>query len=168
LAFFGHFVNLLAQARKHFQTEVLATNFQLLRFLVNYSNEIERHQAAILFLGLAGFYRDFCAQAWDEHNVPTYSCWAEELSLDDFVLGQLVGPNPRIEKNDALNHLVNAARPQVVGLLTQLFGDVSSLFVSLWKTGTNSVNKEDDDGDEDESLTDDEMLNYATPEKVDA
>jgi len=33
-----------------------------------------------------------------EDDAPTYSYWAEELSLDDCVLGQLVGPDPRIEK----------------------------------------------------------------------
>jgi len=72
-----------------------------------------------------------------------------------------------------LNHLVNAARPQVVSLLEQFFGNVNSLFVSLWRTGTDSVNEEDDDGneedddgDEDERLTDAEILNDDTPEKV--
>jgi hypothetical protein len=141
--------------------------------IANYSNEIERHRTAVLLLGLAGLYRDFCALAWEERDPPTYSYWAEELNLDDFVLGQLVGPDPRIKKKDALNHLVNAARPQVVSLLEQFFGNVNSLFVSLWRTGTDSVNEEDDDGneedddgDEDERLSDAEILNDDTPEKV--
>jgi hypothetical protein len=132
----------------------------------SYSNEIERHRVAVLFLGLAGFYRDFCSLAWDERNAPTYSYWTEELNLDDFVLGQLVGTDRAIEKNDALNHLVNAARPQVVSLLMQLFGNVSSLFVALWRTGADSVSHEDDDCDGDGRLTDDEILNDATPDKV--
>jgi hypothetical protein len=134
----------------------------------SYSNEIERHRVALLFLGLAGLYRDFCSLAWDERDAPTYSYWAEELNLNDFVLGQLVGPDARIEKNDALNHLVNAARPQVMSLLTQLFGDVNSLFVALWRTGADSVNHEEDDCEEDTRLTDEEILNDATPEKVEA
>jgi hypothetical protein len=48
----------------------------------------------------------------------------------------------------------------------QLFGDVSSLFVALWKTAEDSVCEENDDCDGDQSLTDDEILNDATPEKV--
>jgi hypothetical protein len=136
--------------------------------IANYSNEIERHRAAILFLGLAGLYRDFCALAWDERDPPTYSYWAEELNLDDFVLGQLTGPDPCVEKSHALNHLVNAARPKVVELLRQLVGDVNSQFVSLWRAGPDGENEKDDDCDGNDSLTDYEILNDATPEKVTA
>lgn len=132
----------------------------------NYSNEIERHRAAVLFFGLAGLYRDFCSLAWEERDAPTYSYWAEQLNLDDFVLGQLVGPDPGIKKKDALNHVVNAARPQVMTLLTQIFVNVDSLFVALWRAGPDSANEEDDDCDEDELLTDAEILNDATPEKL--
>jgi hypothetical protein len=53
-----------------------------------------------------------------------------------------------------------------VNLLKQCFGNVNSLFVSLWRTGTDRVDKEDDDGNEDERVTDDEILNDAPPEKV--
>jgi len=134
--------------------------------IANYSNELERHRVAVLFLGLAGLYRDYCALAWDERDAPTYSFWAGELSLDDFVLGQLIGPDPHIKKKDALNHLVYAARPEVVGLLMQLFGDVNSLFVSLWRAGPESVNEGNDDCDEVDRLSDDEILNDATPEKL--
>lgn len=134
--------------------------------IASYSNEMERHRVAVLFLGLAGLYRDYCALAWEERDAPTYSYWAEHLSLDDFVLGQLVGPDRRIGKKDALNHLVNAARPQVVRLLMHLFGDINSLFVSLWKAGPDSQNERDDDCNADERLTDGEILSDATPEKV--
>jgi hypothetical protein len=133
--------------------------------IANYSNEIERHRVAILFLGLAGLYHDFCSLAWDEQDPPAYSYWAEELCLEDFVIGQLIGENPRVEEEDALNHLVNAARPEVVRLLTQLFGDINSLFVSLWRAGPESAN-EDGDSDEGQNLSDDEILNDATPAKV--
>jgi hypothetical protein len=102
-----------------------------------------------------------------EDDAPTYSYGAEELSRDDFVLGQLVGPDPRIEKDDALNHLVNAARrPQVVKLITQFFGNVNSLFVSLWRAGPDSANEKDDDCDGEERLDDDEILNDASPAKL--
>ena len=132
--------------------------------LANYSNELERHRVAVLFLGLAGLYRDFCSMAWDESDAPTYSYWAEELNLDDFVLEQLVGPGSRTEGNGALNDLVNATRPQVVRMLTQFFGNVNPLFVSLWRAGPSSTNEEDDNCDG--VLTDDEILNDATPEKL--
>jgi hypothetical protein len=132
--------------------------------LANYSNEIERHRAAVLLLGLAGLYRDFCALAWEERDPPTYSYWAEELGIDGFVLGQLVGLDPHIERKEALNHLVNAARPQVLELLTQIFGNVNSLFVSLWRAGPVSTSEEDNDCDG--VLTDDEILNDATPERL--
>lgn len=133
--------------------------------IASYSNEIERHRAAVLFLGLAGLYRDFCSVAWEEHDGPYYSYWAAELSLDDFVLGQLVGPDPDIKENSALNQLVNAARPQVVGLLMQLFDNTNSLFISLWKAGPKNASEEYDCG-EGERLTDDEILNEATAEKL--
>jgi hypothetical protein len=132
----------------------------------DYSNEIERHRVAVLFLGLAGLYRDFCSVAWDERDAPYYSHWAEGLSLDDFVLGQLVGPDPGIEESSALNQLVNAARPQVVRLLRQLFGNTNSLFISLWRAGPANANEGYDDCDGAKSLTDDEILNDATPEKL--
>jgi hypothetical protein len=134
--------------------------------IANYSNEIERHRVAILFLGLAGLYHDLCALAWDERAPPTYSYWAEELALEDFVVGQLVGEDPCIEEKDALNHLVNAARPEVVRLLIQLFGDIDSLFVSLWRAGPEGANQKDQDSDDGEKLSDYEILNDATPEKV--
>ncbi len=132
----------------------------------SYSNEIERHRIAILLFGLAGFYRDFCSLAWDERDKPTYSYWSGELELDGFVLGQLVGPEPGIDSDDALNHLVNAARPEVVVLLTQVFGNVNSVFVALWKAGPNDSSEENDDCDGRESLTDGEILNEITPEKL--
>jgi hypothetical protein len=134
--------------------------------IASYANEIERHRIAVLFLGLAGFYRDYCSLAWDEHAAPTYRYWAEHLNLDDFVLGQLVGSAPRIQQKDALNHLVNAARPRVMGLLMQLFGNVTSLFVSLWRTDAEGASEGDDGCNADESLTDGEILSEATPEKV--
>jgi hypothetical protein len=111
-------------------------------------------------------YRDFCALAWDERDEPTYSYWAEELSLEAFVLGQLVGPDPGIEADHALNHLVNAARSQVLELLLQLFGNVNSLFVSLWRAGPDTVNDEAAEIDGDIGLTDDQILNNVTPEKL--
>lgn len=134
--------------------------------MANYSDEIQRHRVGILFLALAGLYRDFCAMAWDERNEPTYSYWGGELSLEAFVLGQLVGPDPGIEEDDALNHLVNAARSQVLESLMQLFGGINSLFVSLWRAGPDNVNDEAADLEEDIALTDDEILNDATPEKL--
>jgi hypothetical protein len=48
----------------------------------------------------------------------------------------------------------------------QLFGCVDSLFVALWRTGRESTNAEDDEFDGGERLTDDEILNDATPEKL--
>ena len=133
--------------------------------IASYSNEIERHRVAVLFLGFAGLYRDFCSVAWEESDAPYYSYWSGELGLDDFVLGQLIGPDPDIEENSALNQLVNASRPQVVGLLKQLFGNTNSLFISLWKAGPKNV-IEGYGCDKGERLTDDEILNDATAEKL--
>jgi hypothetical protein len=129
-----------------------------------YINEIKRHRVAILFLGLGGLYRDFCSLAWDEADEPTYSCWAETLELDHFVLGQLIGSDPCVEESDALNHLLNAARPQVMELLMRLFGDKNSLFVSLCNAGPK-IWDEDHETCEG-SPTDEEILNDVTPEKL--
>jgi hypothetical protein len=76
----------------------------------------------------------------------------------------MVGPDSQVEEEDALNHLVNAARPEVVGLLMTLFGDVTSAFLSLWKAGPDRVCTDVDD-DQSEELTDCEIMNDATPEK---
>jgi hypothetical protein len=133
--------------------------------LANYSNGLERHRAAILFLGLAGFYQDFCALAWDERDAPSYSDWAEELDLDDFVLGQIVGPDACANRG-ALNRLVNAARPRTVSLLTELFGNVNHLFCAMWRAGPDNPNEEDDECDGGEKLTDDQILNDPTPGKL--
>ena len=42
----------------------------------------------------------------------------------------------------------------------RLFDNVNSLFVSLWRAGPDSANAGDD------RLTDDEILNDATPERL--
>jgi len=66
--------------------------------LADYSNELERHEAMINFMALGGFYREFCALAWQERDGPMYSFWAEEWELDDFVIGQLVGRDPAVNR----------------------------------------------------------------------
>jgi hypothetical protein len=131
--------------------------------IANYSNEIEHHRIAILFLGLAGFYRDFCSIAWEEDDSPI-SLLNNGLDLNEFILGQLVGPDPGIEEEDALNHLVSASRPEVVRLLIQIVGSVDQLFVSPWRTEPGTANEDGDDSDR--VLADDEILNDATPEKL--
>ena len=119
----------------------------------DYANQVERHEVLLLFLALGGFYRDFCALAWEERAEPMYSYWAEELELDAFVLGQLVGPEPRLDSHAALNILVSRARPKLSGLLEKVFDGNDLLFCALWRTC---------EGD----LTDDEILNEPTPDKM--
>jgi len=132
--------------------------------LVAYSNEIERHEAAILFLALVGLYRDFCAIAWEERANPTYSSWTDCLELNHFVIGQLVGRDPNTDGEEALDHLVARVRPKLVCALQQVFGSQNALFVSLWRTNEWIPPDDDPEGSEREP-TDDEILNDWTPDK---
>jgi hypothetical protein len=96
----------------------------------------------------------------------------QRILLSDNQLEKILASRRR----NALNHLLNTARPAVVRLgetahyemvsgKLQLFGDINSLFVSLWRAGPESTN-EDGDSDESENLSDDQILNDTKPEKV--
>jgi hypothetical protein len=134
----------------------------------HYSNEIERHEALIMFLALAGFYHDFCAMAWEERDEPMYSYWAEEVGLSNFILGQLVGREHNLEEDEALKVLVSRARPKVVEWLRQVHAGPDKLFCSLWRTNDWDTGA-DEDGEEHEcELTDDQILNDLTADKMSA
>jgi hypothetical protein len=67
--------------------------------IANYSNEIERHRIAILFLGLAGFYRDFCSIAWEEDDSPTERPDVAVFAVSNFLSNRavvLLGPFERL------------------------------------------------------------------------
>ena len=121
--------------------------------LANYDNEVEPYEVRLLFLALGGFYRDFCALACEERSEPVYSYWAEELNLDSFVLGQILGREPDLDSSEALNLLVNRARPRLATLLETVFDGNDLLLCSLCRTY-------------DDDLSDDETLNDPTPDQM--
>ena len=108
--------------------------------LTRYANELQRHVVVVRFLVLGGLFRDFCALAWDERDDPWYSDWAGSLELQDFVIGQLVGPDSNVEDADSgLNHVICKSRPEIVRALIEVFGDEEELFASLWRINETVV-----------------------------
>jgi hypothetical protein len=145
--------------------------------LATYRNERERCQVAIRLLALAGLYHDFCAVAWEEYQEPQYVEWAEGLGIGPFRVGQLVGGDRLWDTADdddatfaqALEHLVNEERQRVLASLREGYGDVSGLFVSLWRSRTASADagsESDGEGGAGDAESDDEILNDVTTEKL--
>lgn len=80
---------------------------------------------------------------------PRYTDWADSLELQDFVIGQLVGPEPAIEDaRSGLTHLICESRPEIVRALVKVFGDQTHLFASLWRINETAVEPADNDEDE--------------------
>jgi hypothetical protein len=59
--------------------------------LADYSNEMERYEAAIRFIAFAGFYKDWQAQTEECDRAFNYGEILADLNLTSFRLGQLIG-----------------------------------------------------------------------------
>ena len=96
--------------------------------LTRYSTEIERHVVLCRLLVLGGVYLDFCDVASDESSYKDYETFAMGMKLDAFVLGRLYeqlaghGKNDDVEMCDAMDEIVEAQRPAVVGAIWKGFG----------------------------------------------
>jgi hypothetical protein len=118
----------------------------------NYSNELERCEAAINFIAFAEFYRDWTAMVADEeHRDCGYDGLPTALDLSSFRVGQLIGRHPDfLERADcdecgdwdtdgplfraALFHLERNARPKIVSALQRHYGGPGGFFVALWNS----------------------------------
>ncbi|HEY9604897.1 MAG TPA: tetratricopeptide repeat protein [Allocoleopsis sp.] len=113
--------------------------------LATYSTAMERNQAIIRFLALAGFYIEFCNVAWEELLEPNYYGWAktlkfshydaahcylEELTSFGFYKSYFDYDNSELDDRNFEN-LVNNAREEVLYALLDGFENISRLFDSL-------------------------------------
>jgi hypothetical protein len=118
----------------------------------NYSNELERCEAAINLIAFAEFYRDWKAMVEDaSYRAFGSGDLPNVLNLSPFRLGLLIGQQPdflqQVACDDdldwdsdsdlfraALSHLEREARPRIVSALEQYHGGQSGLFVALWNS----------------------------------
>jgi 5-methylcytosine-specific restriction protein B len=149
--------------------------------LARFSTETERCQVIIRFLALAGFYLEFCKVAWKENVKANYYSWVEALGFIHYYAihhyaEELVSSDSDWEsfKDDdyqlddsVFEKLADSVRPEVLSALLDGFGNISMLFISLWRTNTPEIGGDDEPDDCYE--TDDEILNYSlTPQKATA
>jgi hypothetical protein len=61
--------------------------------LANYDSELSRCEVAIRFIALAGIYRNFCEQAFEESGSTRslYYDWSGQFEVPSFRIGQLIG-----------------------------------------------------------------------------
>ncbi len=119
--------------------------------LTDYSNELERCEAAVRFIAFAGFYKDWLAQVEECDRVFDYEEVSTALNLTPFRLGQLIGrhsdflddsnfdPCTSLSSEEQLLrraafHLELEARPAIVTALMAHYGGISGLFVALWNS----------------------------------
>lgn len=95
--------------------------------------------------------RDFCYLAFDEYTEPEYDCWIcvppyDEAGVLESRLGQIVGEAAETDDEyldrsalvaNVVPGLIEAERGTVAQALVKGFGNISSLFVSLWRSKDN-------------------------------
>jgi tetratricopeptide (TPR) repeat protein len=122
--------------------------------LATYSinDELERSQVVIRFLALADFYLEFCSVAWEESHEPNYRLWADTLEIIHYNAKELISSNydstfyddDEYElDDDDLKKLADNVRLEVLSALIESFGNISVLFVSLWRS---NLREADEDG----------------------
>lgn len=149
--------------------------------LATYSTETERCQVVIRFWALAGFYLEFCSLAWKEKVKANYYSWVEALGFIHYYaihhyVEEVVSSDSNWEyfKDDdyqlddsVLQKLAYSVRPEVLSALLDGVGNISMLFVSLWRSNTPEIGEDDEPDDCYE--TDDEILkDNLTPQKITA
>lgn len=145
----------------------------LARFgLANYSTSLERVIVDIRLMTLGSIYLDWCAVAHEERHDDTPTYWLGETEISFVHLGQLVGPDSDLGDEDqvenAVHALIGRERPLVLRSLLDGFGDVSGLFVSLWRSAMADESNRtlDDDEDQEPTPTDRDVLNDVTEENL--
>ncbi len=116
--------------------------------LTRYTGQADRLRVYIRFLALGAIYRDFCYLAFDEYTEPEYGDWIcdppyDEVGILEFRLGQIVGEAAEsdeeyVERSTLIANvvpgLIGEERGTVAQGLVKGFGNISSLFVSLWRS----------------------------------
>ncbi len=122
--------------------------------LATYSinDELERSQVVIRFLALADFYLEFCSVAWEESHEPNYRLWADTLEIIHYDAKELISSDSDSTfydddeyelDDDDLKKLADNVRVEVLYALLESFGNISVLFVSLWRS---NLRETDEDG----------------------
>ena len=109
------------------------------------------------FLALAGLFADFYEMAFSDGFEPQYLHLSGGLEITPFRLGQLVGEDSEwtFEEEDLdslLQSLANDFRKEIYPALVAGFGDLSLLFISLWKSNPDACNIDYGDDEEDDNL----------------
>ena len=140
--------------------------------LATFSTETERCQVIIRFLALAGFYLEFCKVAWKENVKANYSSWVEALGFIHYYAihhyaEELVSSDSDWESfkdhdyqldDSVFEKLADSIRQEVLSALLDGFGNISMLFISLWRSNTPEIGEDDEPDDSYE--TENEILNY--------
>ena len=117
--------------------------------LADYSNELERQRTLIRLMALGVIYGEFCYYAWEESSDPSLSDWAHNLEIEEFRVGQLVGKDFEVKDDDvfgeALKEIIKSSRNEIFEALCKEFDGVSTLFLSLWITGSNEWDEDNPD-----------------------
>lgn len=122
--------------------------------LATYSinDELERSQVVIRFLALADFYLEFCRIAWEDSHEPHYRLWADTLEIIHYDAKELISSDSDSTfyddeeyelDDDDLKKLADHVRVEVLSALLESFGNISVLFVSLWRS---NLREADEDG----------------------
>jgi len=122
--------------------------------LATYSmnDELERSQVVIRFLALVDFYLEFCSIAWEESHEPNYRLWADTLEIIHYYAKELISSDSDSTfydddeyelDDDDLKNLADNIRVEVLSTLLESFGNISVLFVSLWRS---NLREADEDG----------------------
>ena len=115
----------------------------------NYSNDIEKHWVLARIVTLGVMFNEFCEKAWevggDVDSLMSELQWDEER-FNLVRLGTMVEPDcvsDDSEQSDAfltaMSNLVYRCRRDVYETLLKIFGDPSTLFVSLWLCSDEEV-----------------------------
>lgn len=153
------------------------------RGLTAYEDELEKHRALLRFLTLGAIYHEFCEKAFSEFASVEIIFWLSALEdaglyISPFRLGQLLGSsflldeeilNSDIEQElipDFVMRLMEQERRLVFSGLRDGFGNESLLFAHLWLSNQTSLEMDDEEDEFVETV--DDVLAYATFDKMSA
>lgn len=136
--------------------------------LADYTSDIEYHEVLLRLTTLADMYDEFCEKAYDEYYERDYDYWIDTLDINLIRIGQLIGKNFETEINDpyeliklTFQELIYRSKRKIFDSLCKEFGDESTLFVALWITPIDLVNKEKNN-----NLIEDENNNHFDNGKI--
>ena len=127
--------------------------------LTSYTTDIEKHIVYIRLYTALSLYCEFISIAMETEYSLDGDEWVSQFNLNPFRLGQLVGQvfEPQEEEdnvllNNAMDELSSLYKDDVLRVLLEGFGGLSSLFTSLWLTHDNSFTEDYYESNEDDLM----------------